>query len=71
MENPRGEDTGKAIAAAKDPGMGHFYVSLAKSAMRITGCIIALMTAPATGILALGILFLLAELLGIAEELVD
>ena len=50
----------------KDPSKGHFYVSLAKSALRIV----------AGGNLVLGNLFLagtfliLAEILGIVEEMV-
>lgn len=54
------------VPAAKDPGMGHFYVSMIKSFLRIA--------AGATLInglfLAAGILFIVAELLGILEELV-
>jgi len=50
----------------KDTSKGHFYVSLAKSAIRIVagGCLI-------TGnLLMAGICFILAEILGIVEELV-
>ena len=50
----------------KDPSKKHFYISLVKSAIRIAGCVAAL----ATGIwgwLAAGLL--IAEILGIAEEL--
>jgi len=50
----------------KDPSKGHFYVSLAKSAIRIVagGCII-------TGnLLMAGVCLILAEVLGIVEELV-
>ncbi len=54
------------VPAAKDPGLGHFYVSMIKSFLRIA--------AGATLInglfLAAGILFIVAELLGILEELV-
>jgi hypothetical protein len=54
------------MPASKDPGMGHFYVSMIKSALRIIagGSLIfgLIMTA--------GILFVIAELLGILEELV-
>lgn len=51
--------------AAKDPGKRHFYISLVKSMIRIV--------AGATLVLGLfslcGILIILAEVLGIAEEL--
>jgi len=50
----------------KDPGKFHFYVSLAKSAVRIAGCVAAL---AGFGITWLALAFLVAELLGIAEEL--
>lgn len=50
----------------KDPSKKHFYISLVKSAIRIAGCVVALFTGSifwlATGLLV-------AELLGIAEEL--
>jgi hypothetical protein len=54
------------IPAAKDPGRGHFYVSLAKSAIRIVagGCLI-------TGnLLMAGVCFIMAEVLGVVEEIV-
>ena len=44
----------------------HFYISLVKSATRITGCVVALATG-SWGWLAAGLL--VAEILGIAEEL--
>jgi hypothetical protein len=50
----------------KDPSKGHFYVSLAKSAIRIVagGCLI-------TGnLLMAGVGFIMAEVLGIVEEIV-
>ena len=50
----------------KDTSKGHFYVSLVKSAIRIVagGCLI-------TGnLLMAGICFIMAEVLGIVEELV-
>jgi hypothetical protein len=50
----------------KDPSRGHFFVSLAKSGVRILAGI-----ALATGhFVTAGILLILAELLGIAEEMV-
>jgi hypothetical protein len=54
------------IPASKDPGKGHFYVSLVKSVLRIAagGFLI-------TGNLLLaGSLFIVAEGLGIVEEIV-
>ena len=50
----------------KDTSRGHFYVSLVKSAIRIVagGCLI-------TGnLLMAGVFLILAEVLGIVEELV-
>jgi len=50
----------------KDPSRGHFYVSLVKSAIRIVagGCLI-------TGnLLMAGVCFIMAEVLGVVEELV-
>ena len=50
----------------KDPSKGHFYVSLVKSAIRIVagGCLI-------TGnLLMAGVCLIMAEILGIVEELV-
>jgi len=54
------------IPASKDPGQKHFYISLVKSGVRILGCVVALFTGSFIW-LASG--FLLAEILGIAEEL--
>ena len=50
----------------KDPSKGHFYVSIVKSAIRIIagGCLI-------TGnLLMAGVCLIMAEILGIVEELV-
>ena len=71
---PRSEDTGKAIAeditvAAKDPGRGHFYVSMIKSAIRFLGY--GIMLGAGGAVAYAGIALILAEVLGIAEELVD
>lgn len=49
-----------------DPSKKHFYISLVKSALRILGCIAVLLGG---GIIYLASAFLLAELLGIAEEM--
>lgn len=51
----------------KDPSAGHFYVSLVKSAMRIAAGIALVW--PQSLVLA-GIFFIVAEVLGIVEELV-
>lgn len=50
----------------KDTSKGHFYVSLAKSGLRI-GAGIALVRG---ALVTAGILFIAAEILGIVEELV-
>jgi hypothetical protein len=53
---------------------GHFYISLAKSILRICGCCgaaVASFSNPAGAIACLAVLFVLAEGLGIAEEIVD
>ena len=51
---------------SKDTSKGHFYVSLVKSALRITagGALIS------GFIVHAGVLFIVAEVLGIVEELV-
>jgi hypothetical protein len=54
------------IPAAKDPGKGHFYVSLVKSIFRI-GAGIALVFG---NVITAGVLLITAEVLGIIEELV-
>ncbi len=48
---------------------GHFLISIIKSLFRITACILFLTNTVTFGWFA--ILFLSAELLGIAEELAD
>ena len=50
----------------KDPSKKHFYISFVKSAIRIGACGLALYTG---SIVWLASGFLIAELLGIAEEL--
>jgi hypothetical protein len=54
------------IPASKDPGKFHFYVSMVKSAVRIAGCVLTLSTG---SIFWLAGGFLVAEILGIVEEL--
>ena len=53
--------------ANKDPGKGHFYVSLVKSAVRIIGCVVAAYTG---SVILLAVSLAVAELIGIVEELV-
>jgi len=50
----------------KDPGKGHFYVSLVKSAVRIVGCVFLIQG----NFVIAGLMLLGAEGLGICEELV-
>lgn len=50
----------------RDTSKGHFYVSLAKSAIRILAGIALIYGS----IFAAGVLLIIAEMLGIAEELV-
>lgn len=57
----------KAEVATKDPGKGHFYVSLVKSVIRIAAGIALIW--PQSIILA-GAFLIVAEVLGIVEELV-
>lgn len=47
---------------------GHFYISLAKSVIRIGGCVLAAIEG---SLVLLCAAFGVAELLGIAEELAD
>ena len=54
------------VPAAKDPGRGHFYVSLVKSVFRI-GAGIALVFG---NVITAGVLLITAEILGIIEEIV-
>ncbi len=49
-------------------GRGHFWVSYCKSLVRLVSCVIASCTLSAK-VLAIG--FLIAELLGILEEIID
>ena len=51
----------------KDPGKGHFYVSLVKSVVRLVGCVVAIYTG---SVIMLAIFLAVAELIGIFEELV-
>jgi len=55
------------VPASRDPGKGHFYVSLIKSGLRLAGCLIAAYTG---SVVTLALFFAGAEFLGIAEEIV-
>jgi hypothetical protein len=55
------------VPASKDPGKGHFYVSLIKSGVRLAGCLV---TAYTGSVITLAIFFAIAEFIGIAEEIV-
>ena len=50
----------------KDPSKMHFYISLVKSAVRIAGCLAVIGGA---SVYWLAGSFLIAEMLGVAEEL--
>jgi len=54
------------MPASKDPGMGHFYTSLVKSFLRILGCGFLIWG----NLVVAGLLLMVAEGLGILEELV-
>lgn len=54
------------VPAAKDPGKGHFYVSLVKSFVRIAGFAFLM----AGNFWIAGLLLIGAEGLGVVEELV-
>jgi hypothetical protein len=54
------------IPAAKDPGRGHFYVSLFKSAIRIGAGLYLIYG----NLFMAGIFLIAAEVLGVVEELV-
>lgn len=59
----------------KDPSKGHFYVSMVKSAVRVAAGIMLIMACfnPAVSLNYIatgGLLLIIAELLGILEELV-
>lgn len=51
---------------ARDPGRRHFVVSILKSGVRILGCVLGV-TLQSISIMA--IFFLVAEVLGIIEEI--
>jgi hypothetical protein len=51
---------------SKDPGKGHFYVSLSKSVLRIIAGVFLIQG----NLVGAGLLLIGAELLGVVEELV-
>ncbi len=55
--------------ATKDPGKRHFYLSLVKSVLRIGACVFACFYSQDLSIQVLSGGLLIAELVGIAEEL--
>lgn len=50
----------------KDPSSRHFYISMAKSTLRMIGCVLGVLL---QSVSVLAFMFLAAEILGIAEEL--
>tara|TARA_A200000159_G_C7176541_1_gene277702 strand:- start:428 stop:682 length:255 start_codon:yes stop_codon:yes gene_type:complete len=58
----------KNMSIGKDPGNMHYKISMVKSAIRIGGCIWAWAS---MSIVVLAISLLVAELLGILEEVID
>jgi hypothetical protein len=56
------------MSIGKDPGNMHYKISMVKSAIRIGGCIWAWAS---MSIVVLAISLLLAELLGILEEVIE
>jgi hypothetical protein len=65
----------KTEVATKDPGRKHFYISLVKSAVRITAglslCLgeMLLFASLYDAVVVAGVLLIAAEILGIAEDL--
>jgi len=55
--------------AMKDPGKRHFYLSLVKSVLRMGACVFAFLCSDDLSIQVLSGGLLIAELVGIAEEL--
>ena len=54
------------MVVTKDPGRGHFFASIVKSILRICGFFVLI-----TGdFVSAGIILILAEVLGIAEEII-
>ena len=55
------------MVANKDPSQRHFNISIVKSAMRMIGCV-GILFGGLAYIKFFGVMFLLAEVLGIIEE---
>ena len=69
MMDERYVEAGRRAAdtvTGKDPGKGHFYVSIVKSIIRIFAGIALI----GTSFMVAGILFIVAEGLGILEEMI-
>ena len=64
------ETTEAKAVTGKDPGKGHFIISMIKSILRIVGCFMIILGVQ-NALLLFALMLLVAELLGIAEELVD
>lgn len=56
------------MSIGKDPGNMHYKISMVKSAIRIIGCAVAWYSA---SVIILAVSFLIAELLGILEEIIE
>jgi hypothetical protein len=56
----------RVTVAAADPGVAHFRISMIKSLLRIAGCGALIF---GSGLIWFAVLFLIAELLGILEEI--
>ena len=78
INDERAAKTGKRAAdevqwTSKDPGAGHFFFSLVKSGFRIVGCMLLIVLGFIADepLLSYGAgMFFVAEILGIAEEMV-
>ena len=54
------------MSVGKDPRDSHFVISIAKSAVRFVGCFLAIAL---DSVAAMALFFLVAEILGVYEEL--
>ena len=68
------EEKGLPVVTGKDPGRGHFYASIVKSLVRFGAAALMIGWGASTGgggaIALAGVLLLIAEILGIVEEIV-
>lgn len=71
MLDQRADEAGKKgiEIATREPGKGHFFVSIAKSIVRIIACVFLISTGVQLVVYA-GIALLVAEALGMIEEMV-